>query len=139
MPLWPLAVYFVVVLILLAGMFGIPQLLSERHWDRETGMPYESGIEPTGSARARFSIRFYLVAIVFVVFDLETMFLWAWAIALKPLGWSGYLEAFIFILILLVALAYLWREGALDWGTPAPPRKRSSPKITTIIDGNSFR
>lgn len=114
--LWPLAVYFAVVIILVAGMIGLSYVLGQQHRDRATGEPYESGIISTGSARVRLSVKFYLVAMFFVIFDLEAVFLFAWAVAARELGWAGYAEALVFVGILVAALAYLWRSGALDWG-----------------------
>jgi NADH-quinone oxidoreductase subunit A len=117
--LWPLAVYAAAVLIIAASMMGLGHLLGERHQERETGEPFESGIVSTGSARIRLSIKYYLVAMFFVVFDLEAAFIFAWAVGARELGWSGYLEVVVFIVVLLAGLAYLWRVGALDWS----PRK----------------
>ena len=115
--LWPLLVYFVLVIVLAAGMIGVSYLLGERHREKATGEPYESGITTTGTARLRLSARFYLVAMFFVIFDLEAAFIFAWAIAFRELGWLGYAEVVVFIGILLATLVYLWRDGALDWGT----------------------
>jgi NADH-quinone oxidoreductase subunit A len=115
--MWPLVVYFVAVIFLVAAMLGLSYVLGQRHADPATGEPYESGIVPTGSARLRLSADFYLVAMFFVIFDLEAVFLFAWAIAFRELGWGGYVAAVVFIAILAVALVYLWRLGALDWGT----------------------
>jgi NADH-quinone oxidoreductase subunit A len=98
-------------------MLGISYVLGEKHKERATGQPYESGILTTGSARVRLSAKFYLVAMFFVIFDLEAVFLFSWAVAAVELGWAGYAEALIFVAILLAALIYLWRLGALDWGT----------------------
>ena len=117
MALWPMAVYFFAVLLVVGGMLLLSHILGERHWDRATGEPYESGIISTGSAHVRFDVKFYLVAMFFVIFDVEAVFIFAWAIALRELGWAGYIEALIFIGILVVALVYLWRTGALEWGT----------------------
>ena len=122
--LWPLAVYAGGVLTVLAGMLGIPFVLGERHNDRATGEPYESGVVSTGSARVRFPAHFYLIAMFFVIFDLEAVFLFAWAVAAPELGWLGYGEILIFIGVLLAAWAYLWRVGALEWG-PEPRRHPS--------------
>jgi NADH-quinone oxidoreductase subunit A len=116
-PLWPLAVYFVAVLSLVAAIIAVSYLLGQRHREPATGQAYESGIPPTGSARLRFPIDYYLVAMFFVIFDVESIFLFAWAIAWRELGWAGYIEVLVFIGILLAALLYLWRVGALDWGT----------------------
>jgi NADH-quinone oxidoreductase subunit A len=114
---WPLTVYFGMVIVLVAGMLGLSYLLGERHRGPTTGEPYESGMVPTGSARLRFDVKFYLVATFFVIFDLEAAFLLAWAVAARELGWSGYVEVAVFIGLLLVALLYLWQIGALDWGS----------------------
>jgi NADH-quinone oxidoreductase subunit A len=115
--LWPLVVYFVAVIFLVAAMLGLSSILGQRHLDPATGEPYESGIVSTGSARLRLSADFYLVAMFFVIFDLEAVFLFAWAIAFRELGWSGYIEILVFVGILVAGLGYLWRLGALDWGT----------------------
>jgi NADH-quinone oxidoreductase subunit A len=114
--LWPLVLYAAAVMLVVAGMMGTSYLLGQRHKERATGEPYESGILPTGSARARLSAKFYLVAMFFVIFDLEAVFIFAWAVSVREVGWPGYVEMVIFIGILVAALAYLWREGALDWG-----------------------
>ena len=117
--LWPLTVYFIAVLALVGSMLGLSYLLGQRHDERETGDPYESGIVSTGSARLRFSVKFYLVAMLFVIFDLEVAFIIAWAIAFRELGWAGYLGVLFFIGVLVAALIYEWRLGALDWGERA--------------------
>jgi NADH-quinone oxidoreductase subunit A len=101
--------------LLVAGMLAVSYVLGQRHDERATGQPYESGILSEGSARVPVSAKFYLVAMFFVIFDLETIFIFAWAIAARELGWVGYWEILVFIAILLAALAYLWRLGALDW------------------------
>ena len=101
-----------------------PNFLGERHQDRATGEPYESGIVSTGSARVRFSAHFYLVAMFFVIFDLEAVFLFAWAVAVPELGWVGYAEVLVFVGVLIAAWGYLWRIGALDWG-PKPRLTRA--------------
>lgn len=115
--LWPFAVYFAAVLAVAVGMIAISLVLGQRHAERATGLPYESGVNTTGSARARVSSDFFRIAIFFVVFDLESVFIFAWATAVRPLGWMGYVEILIFTAVLLVALVYLWRERALDLGT----------------------
>ena len=81
--LWPLAVYFAAVLLVAGGMIGVSWLLGERHKERQTGLPYESGLPSTGSARLRYPAEFYLVAMFFVIFDLESVFLFAWAVATR--------------------------------------------------------
>ena len=114
--IWPFVVYGTAVFLLVAAMLGLSYVLGERHKDRARNEPYESGIVATGSARLRLSAKFYLVAMFFVIFDLEAVFIIAWAIGLMELGWAGYIEIAIFIGVLLAALVYLWRLGALDWG-----------------------
>ncbi len=122
-PLWPLAVYLGAVLVLNVGILVISYVLGQRHNQRATGEPFESGIRPTGSARLRFDVKYYLVAMFFVIFDLESVFVIAWAIAFRELGWAGYIEILIFIGVLLASLVYLWRLGALDWGTSRTRKK----------------
>lgn len=112
--LWPLILYFAIVLIVAVGMLALSWVLGERHHDHATGEPYESGIVSTGGARLRFEPQFYLVAMFFVIFDLEAMFLFAWAVAIHPGGWAGYADIAGFVAVLLVALVYLWRIGGLD-------------------------
>ena len=115
--LWPLLVYFAAVLALVTSMLALSYVLGQRHQESATGEPYESGIMSTGSVHVRLDVKFYLVAMFFVIFDLEAVFIIAWAIAFRDLGWLGYVEVLVFIGILLAALMYLWRLGALDWGT----------------------
>ncbi len=113
---WPFLLYTGLVAVVVGAMLLLSNFLGERHAGREMGEPYESGIPPTGSARTPYSAQFYLVAVFFVVFDLEAAFLFAWAVAATEVGWTGYVEAAVFVGVLLGALVYLWRERALDWG-----------------------
>jgi NADH-quinone oxidoreductase subunit A len=119
--LWAVALYAFLVLVIAGSMIGLSALLGERHHERFTDQPYEGGILSEGTARVRFSIKFYMMAMFFVVFDLESVFLYTWAVAAKDLGWVGYAEALVFIVVLMAALVYLWRLGALDW---APDTRR---------------
>jgi len=113
---WPLVLYFGLVIALTAGMLGLSAVLGERHQVRnDIDLPYESGIDSLGSARLRLSVNYYLIALFFVIFDLEAVFIFAWAISLDSAGWPGFIEMSVFIFILLSALIYLWRLGALDW------------------------
>jgi NADH-quinone oxidoreductase subunit A len=125
-PVWPLALHFALVLAGTAAFLLVSYLLGQRHRDRATDEPYESGIEATGSATQRFSAKFYLVAMFFVIFDLEAVYIFAWAVSAREAGWLGFVEIAIFIVILLAALGYLWRVGALDWGELSRQRARSS-------------
>ncbi|HPO17182.1 MAG TPA: NADH-quinone oxidoreductase subunit A [Candidatus Hydrogenedentes bacterium] len=112
--LWPFVVYFLGALSVPIGMIVVSFLIGERHKDRATGEPYESGIVSTGSARVRFSAKYFMIAIFFVVFDLESVFIYIWATSVRELGWLGYAEVCVFIGVLLAALVYLWRDRALE-------------------------
>jgi NADH-quinone oxidoreductase subunit A len=125
MTVWPLAVYFAAVVLIVVVMLGVSWVLGQRHREPATGSQYESGIVSQGSAYARLSVKFFLVAAFFVVFDLEAIFLFLWAVAGRDLGWPGYTEALIFSGILLAALIYLLRTGALDWYRTAFEKERS--------------
>jgi len=112
---WPLALYFGFVVFLAVAVLALSHLLGQRHAEPATGETYEGGIVSEGSARVRFFSRYYLLAMFFVVFDLEAVFLFAWASVVREAGWDGYCEVLVFAGMLLAALAYLWRCGALDW------------------------
>lgn len=115
-PFWPFIVYGAFVLALMILIISLSYFLGQRHTDRATGQPYESGILETGSARLRFSAQFYLVAMMFVIFDIEVVFIVLWALAFKELGWPGYLSICVFIGLLVAVLIYEWSLGALDFG-----------------------
>jgi NADH-quinone oxidoreductase subunit A len=137
--LWPLGVYFAAVIVLIGGMMGLSYILGEHHRDRATGEPYESGIVSTGSARQRFSAKFYLVAMFFVIFDLEAVFIFAWAVAVRELGWAGYIEVLVFIGVLVATLVYLWREGALEWADLQVRRQIKSRTMTEAKNAETLR
>jgi len=115
--LWPLGVYFIGVIFLIAAILFLSYILGERHKEHATDEPYEAGAPITGSGRQRLTAKFYLVAMFFVIFDLESVFIVAWALTARQLGWAGYIEILIFIGVLVAALVYLWKLGALDWGS----------------------
>ncbi len=115
--LWPLAVYVVAVVIIVTSMIALSYVLGQRHMGRATAEPYESGVAATGTAHVRFDVKFYLIAMFFVIFDLEAVFIFAWAVSLREAGWTGYIEILVFIGVLGAALIYLWRTGALEWGS----------------------
>jgi NADH-quinone oxidoreductase subunit A len=115
--LLPLLVYFGAIFAITAVMLGGAYLLGQRHRAPSVEEPFESGIVPTGDVHIRFSVQFYLIAIFFVIFDMETVFLFAWAITAKQAGWAGFIEALFFIAILVATLIYLNAIGALDWRT----------------------
>src|ERR1700734_3278046 len=117
---WPLLVYFVFVIFLVAAVLIVSYALGPRHSEPATGEPYEGGIVSEGSARVRVSVKYYLVAVFFVILDLEAVFLIAWAGAVRELGWAGYCEVLLFVAVLLAALIYLWNTGALNWSRTPP-------------------
>ncbi|KTS78681.1 NADH-quinone oxidoreductase subunit A [Pseudomonas oryzihabitans] len=122
---WSFAVFLLGVVGLIAFMLGVSSLLGSKAVGRSKNDPFESGIVPTGGARLRLSAKFYLVAMLFVIFDVEALFLFAWSVSIRESGWAGFVEAAIFIAILLAGLVYLWRIGALDWA-PASRRQRQA-------------
>ena len=117
---WAFAIYVVAAICLCLIMIGLAALLGGRAYGRAKNKPFESGIDSVGNARLRFSAKFYLVAMFFVIFDVEALYLFAWSVSVRESGWVGFIEATIFITLLLVGLIYLWRIGALDWA----PKKR---------------
>ncbi|CAB5663288.1 NAD(P)H-quinone oxidoreductase subunit 3 [Aeromonas hydrophila] len=117
---WAFAVYVVGAICICLFMIGLAALLGGRAYGRAKNKPFESGVDSVGNARLRFSAKFYLVAMFFVIFDVEALYLFAWSVSVRESGWVGFIEATIFISLLLVGLIYLWRIGALDWA----PKKR---------------
>jgi NADH-quinone oxidoreductase subunit A len=112
-----LAVYFGAVLALVAFVLAASAVLGERHRGVAMGEPFESGIVPVQPARLRLRAKFYIVAMLFVIFDVEAVYLISWALIAREGGWTAYIELAVFVGLLLAALAYLWRVGALEWGT----------------------
>jgi len=112
---WPLAVYITAALVLVGGILAASHWLGERHFERATGDPFESGVVPVHRARFRIHAKFYMVAVFFVIFDIEAVFIITWAVIGRDGGWAPFIEIAIFITVLIAALAYLWRIGALDW------------------------
>jgi NADH-quinone oxidoreductase subunit A len=112
----PLLVFLVMVLLLGVGLTLAIPLLGPRHPTTAKGLPYECGIVPAETARRRFSVTFYLTAMLFIVFDVEAIFLFPWAVLVRStLHIFGLIEMTIFIALLAVALLYVWRKGALEW------------------------
>lgn len=125
-PWEPSILCLVIYAVLTGGLIFCLHLLAawlgEKKYAFEKMRVYESGVIPTGTARLRYPIPFFLVAIFFLVFDVEGAFIFAWAVACERLGWAGWLQISFFITILLAGLLYIWRKGGLDWG--APPIKK---------------
>ncbi|MHB1458438.1 MAG: NADH-quinone oxidoreductase subunit A [Armatimonadota bacterium] len=113
--LWHFAAYAGLSLLLVGAIILISHLLGERHRSPSRDEPYESGIRPTGTAHFHFNVQYYLVAVFFVIFDVEAVIIIAWAVAVKQLGWAGYAITASFIITLAVGLVYIWKLGGLDW------------------------
>lgn len=122
---WATGFFIFAVLGLCAFMVGASSLLGGRSQGVSKSLPFESGIVGAGSARQRFSVKFYLVAMLFVIFDIEAVFLFAWAIVIRDVGWTGFWGAAVFIFILLAGLIYDSRSGALDWAPENRPAGKS--------------
>jgi len=112
-----LGLYAFLVLTLTGALLFLCSWLGEKRGTPEKRRAYECGMIPTGSARFRYPVPFYLVAIFFLIFDVEAAFLFAWAVAFEELGWTGWLQIVFFITILLLGLFYVWGKGGLDWRT----------------------
>jgi NADH-quinone oxidoreductase subunit A len=115
----------ILVMIALGAGFALTsvvlsQVLGPRKPTPEKSAPYECGMPAVGDARERQSIKFYLVAMIFLLFDIEVAFLYPWTMALRDLGWNGFVQVVLFMLLLLPGYVYVWRKGALDWGYQAP-------------------
>jgi NADH-quinone oxidoreductase subunit A len=105
---------FALTAILLSGLLG------PRKPTPEKAAPYECGMPAVGDARERQSVKFYLVAMIFLLFDIEVAFLYPWAMALRDLGWNGFVQVVLFMLLLAAGYVYIWRKGVLEWGTDGP-------------------
>ena len=101
-----------------AGSVFLSRLLGPSRPTPEKLAPYECGMPPVGDARERHSVKFYLVAMIFLLFDIEVAFLYPWAMALRDLRWTGFIQVLVFVAILVVGYAYVWRKGALNWDKP---------------------
>jgi NADH-quinone oxidoreductase subunit A len=111
-----LVVYGLLVLILVAILLFLSRWLGEKKAGVEKLRPFESGVIPTGSARFRYPVAFYLIATFFLIFDVEAAYIFSWAIAVDRLSWSGWFQISFFIVVLLIGLFYIWKKGGLEWG-----------------------
>jgi NADH-quinone oxidoreductase subunit A len=115
----------ILIMIVLGALFGViaiglSSVLGPRKPTPEKLAPYECGMPPVGGARERQSVKFYLVAMIFLLLDIEVAFIYPWAMALRDLGWNGFVQVVIFLSLLLAGYVYVWRKGALDWGNDGP-------------------
>lgn len=111
----PILIYMLIAVGLVGVIVLLSELLGKKTHSVQKDIPYECGMDPIGDARSRYTVRFYIIAMFFIVFDIEAIFLYPWAVVFKPLGWFGLVEMGIFIAILAVGLAYVWGKGALEW------------------------
>jgi len=120
---FPVLLQALIAMAVAAGMIGISYILGKKVRNRVKDMPYECGITPTGSARERFSVKFYLVGMLFILFDIEAIFLYPWAVVYRDLKLFAFFEMLIFIALVLAGFFYIWKKGALDWsGAGRPPK-----------------
>src|SRR5215813_4833297 len=114
----PVLIQITLAVVVAGALVAISSLLGKRVKDRVKDSPYECGMAPTGTARERFSVKFYLVAIVFILFDIEAMFLYPWAVVYRELKMFAFVEMLIFVVLILSGFFYVWKKGALDWSQP---------------------
>jgi NADH-quinone oxidoreductase subunit A len=112
---FPVVVQIVIAIAVAAGLIGISALLGPRRYSPMKDTPYESGMAPVGSARERFSVKFYLVGMIFILFDIEAVFLYPWAVVYRELKIFGFFEMLVFVALVLVGFFYVYKKGALDW------------------------
>jgi NADH-quinone oxidoreductase subunit A len=121
---FPVLVQVVIAAVLAAALIAISYIFGKKVRNRVKDMPYESGIVPTGDARQRFSVKFYLVAMLFILFDIEAIFLYPWAVVFRELRMFAFVEMLTFVVLILSGFLYMWKKGALDWTGSDLSRKR---------------
>ena len=115
---FPVLLQVLIAMAIAAGMLGFSYLLGRKVKNRVKDLPYECGIMPVGNARERFSVKFYLVAMLFILFDIEAIFLYPWAVVYRELKMFAFVEMLVFIVLILAGFFYIWKKGALDWSEP---------------------
>ena len=115
----PILMFLVVGFLFAASTIGLSTIIVPRRSNATKNAAYECGVEPVGNARGRFTIKFYLVAVLFILFDIEAVFMYPWAVAFRQLGLYGLVEMILFVVILLIGYLYLLKKKALDWNEPA--------------------
>ncbi len=118
---FPVLVQGIIAIGLAAVLIGLSYLLGKKVRNVVKDTPYESGITPTGDARQRFSVKFYLVAMLFILFDIEAIFLYPWAVVYRDLKFFGFIEMLVFVVLILSGFFYIWKKGALDWSQSDRP------------------
>jgi NADH-quinone oxidoreductase subunit A len=123
---FPVLVQVVIAIAIAAGLIGVSALLGKRAKSPQKDMPYESGMIPIGNAQERFSVKFYLVAMVFILFDIEAIFLYPWAVVYRQLKMFGFFEMLLFVALVLVGFFYIWKKGALNWSSEDDSSRRKA-------------
>jgi NADH-quinone oxidoreductase subunit A len=123
---FPVLVQVIIAAVLAASLTILSSVLGKRARSPQKDTPYECGMAPTGDARDRFSIKFYLVAMIFILLDIEAVFLYPWAVVYRQLKWFAFFEMLLFIGLVLVGYFYIWKKGALDWSIAERPRKTAA-------------
>src|SRR5579863_6005727 len=114
---FPVLIQILIAIAVAAAMIGLSALLGRHVWDPVKSTPYESGMTPVGNARERFTVKFYLVGMVFILFDIEAIFLYPWAVIYRELKLFAFFEMLLFIVLVLCGFFYIWKKGILDWST----------------------
>lgn len=118
---FPLLLQIAIAFALAAGLVGASAVLGKKLRNKVKDTPYECGIDPTGDAKQSFSVKFYLVAMLFILFDIEAIFLFPWVVVYRDLGFLTFFSMLVFILLILTGFFYIWKKGALEWATPDKP------------------
>src|SRR5256885_5826918 len=121
---FPVLIQILIAIAVAGGMIGASAILGRRVRDPVKSSPYESGMKPVGSARERFSVKFYLVGMVFILFDIEAIFLYPWAVVYRQLKLFAFFEMLLFIVLVLCGFYYIWKKGVLDWSADAKRQER---------------
>lgn len=112
---FPILIQAVLAIVIAVALQLLSHFIGKRVRNKVKDMPYECGVVPTGSARERFSVKFYLVGMLFILFDIEAIFLYPWAVVYRDLKMFGFVEMLVFIVLVLLGFFYIWKKGALDW------------------------
>jgi NADH-quinone oxidoreductase subunit A len=121
---FPVLLQVIIAMAVATLMLGLSYILGKRVRDRVKDMPYESGMVPTGDARHRFSVKFYLVGMLFILFDIEAIFLYPWAVVYRELKMFAFVEMLIFVILILCGFFFIWKKGALDWSYSDRPEEK---------------
>jgi NADH-quinone oxidoreductase subunit A len=131
---FPVLVQVVLAVLIAAALVAISFLIGKRLKNRVKELPYECGITPVGSAQERFSVKYYLVAMLFILFDIEAVFLYPWAVVYRELKLFAFFEMLLFIALVLAGFIYIWKKGVLNWGPqPDPPQRPAGARSETHV------